>query len=210
VGRNLQDHLASGWIVHTPTAVTMVDAEKPKQLLNYLLRRRGMLTSNVAEAVAMIHTEPGWTGPTSSSSSRRSLPRPRLHRAAGPRLHHRLRAAPAGQCRLAVAGQRRPTVAPTSTRTTWTTRRTCGACSPAASAPGTSWPRRRSAPHVGAPMRPETWPEDDIELEQLLRRYAETLYHPVGTARMGSDDESVVDEQLRVRGVAGLRVADAQ
>ena len=63
VGKNLQDHLSTGWIVHTPTPVTMVDAEKPKQILSYLLRRRGMLTSNVAEAVAMIHTEPGLPGP---------------------------------------------------------------------------------------------------------------------------------------------------
>jgi choline dehydrogenase len=49
-----------------------------------------------------------------------------------------------------------------------------------------------------------------IERAELsLRRYSHTLYHPVGTARMGSDAASVVDPELRVRGVDGLRVADA-
>jgi choline dehydrogenase len=65
------------------------------------------------------------------------------------------------------------------------------------------------APHVGKPMRPERWPETDTETEELVRRFCETLYHPVGTCRMGTDDSSVVDERLRVRGVDGLRVADA-
>ena len=42
-----------------------------------------------------------------------------------------------------------------------------------------------------------------------MTRNAETTYHPVGTCKMGSDPMAVVDEQLRVRGIAGLRVADA-
>jgi choline dehydrogenase-like flavoprotein len=46
-------------------------------------------------------------------------------------------------------------------------------------------------------------------IELSLRRYSHTLYHPVGTARMGLDAASVVDPELRVRGVDGLRVADA-
>ena len=50
---------------------------------------------------------------------------------------------------------------------------------------------------------------DDADLEDDLRRRVELLYHPVGTCRMGTDDDAVVDEQLRVRGVEGLRVADA-
>jgi len=45
--------------------------------------------------------------------------------------------------------------------------------------------------------------------EQLVRSRADTIYHPVGTCRMGADEGAVVDAQLRVHGLAGLRVADA-
>jgi choline dehydrogenase-like flavoprotein len=55
----------------------------------------------------------------------------------------------------------------------------------------------------------EIYPGPGADLEDDLRARIELLYHPVGTCRMGTDDASVVDEQLRVRGVEGLRVADA-
>jgi choline dehydrogenase len=42
-----------------------------------------------------------------------------------------------------------------------------------------------------------------------VRQVGETTYHPVGTCKMGSDALAVVDERLRVRGILGLRVADA-
>ncbi|WP_250662854.1 GMC oxidoreductase, partial [Mycobacterium tuberculosis] len=50
---------------------------------------------------------------------------------------------------------------------------------------------------------------DEATLELALATCSHTLYHPMGTCRMGSDEASVVDPQLRVRGVDGLRVADA-
>jgi choline dehydrogenase-like flavoprotein len=49
----------------------------------------------------------------------------------------------------------------------------------------------------------------DDEIRAAIRAHADTIYHPVGTCRMGSDERAVVDPQLRVRGVAGLRVVDA-
>lgn len=50
---------------------------------------------------------------------------------------------------------------------------------------------------------------DDAALERLIRARADTVYHPVGTARMGSDDAAVCDPRLKVRGVEGLYIADA-
>ncbi len=49
----------------------------------------------------------------------------------------------------------------------------------------------------------------DEDLARAAGDIATTIFHPVGTARMGQDDRAVVDERLRVRGIAGLRVADA-
>ena len=49
----------------------------------------------------------------------------------------------------------------------------------------------------------------DSEIEQFIRNYADTVYHPVGSCRMGSGPMDVVDAQLRVHGLQGLRVVDA-
>ncbi|MNF71997.1 Alcohol dehydrogenase [acceptor] [compost metagenome] len=51
--------------------------------------------------------------------------------------------------------------------------------------------------------------DSDEELIEMLRRRTDSVYHPVGTCRMGSDEGAVVDSQLRVHGIQGLRVVDA-
>jgi choline dehydrogenase-like flavoprotein len=68
-----------------------------------------------------------------------------------------------------------------------------------------------------APFSPyrgrEVFPGEGVlardQIETILRRKAETIYHPVGTCRMGTDSASVVDGALRVRGTEALRVVDA-
>ncbi len=49
----------------------------------------------------------------------------------------------------------------------------------------------------------------DDEISRFIREHADTIYHPVGSCRMGSDSLAVVDAQLKVHGVRGLRVVDA-
>ena len=55
----------------------------------------------------------------------------------------------------------------------------------------------------------EVAPGLGVDLEHYIRNYAETIWHPVGTCKMGRDVMAVVDPQLRVYGVEGLRIADA-
>ena len=50
---------------------------------------------------------------------------------------------------------------------------------------------------------------DDKDIEQAIREDADTVYHPVGTCKMGNDEMSVVDDSLKVYGIDGLRVVDA-
>lgn len=210
VGRNLQDHLAAGWIVHTPTAVTLVDAEKIGQVIKYLALRKGMLSSNVAEAVAMVHTESGLAGPDIE-----------LLFAPVPFLDHGFTTPPGhgftlasillqprsvGEITLTSADPAAaPHIDPAYLTDDDDLRRMVAGIAIARKLLKTP----ALAPHVGAPMRPDHWPVDDADTETFIRAYAETLYHPVGTCRMGADASSVVDQELRVRGVAGLRVADA-
>jgi choline dehydrogenase len=64
-------------------------------------------------------------------------------------------------------------------------------------------------PYRGPELMPGAHIQRDDQIDTFVRKTAETIYHPVGSARMGKDKDSVVDTQLRVYGVEGLRVVDA-
>ena len=63
--------------------------------------------------------------------------------------------------------------------------------------------------YTDRPYQPAQPLRSESEIVSFCRRHATTIFHPVGTCRMGSDADAVVDPELRVRGLRGLRVADA-
>ncbi|MGD0525919.1 MAG: GMC family oxidoreductase N-terminal domain-containing protein [Polyangiaceae bacterium] len=65
------------------------------------------------------------------------------------------------------------------------------------------------APYLRGEATPGPGVKTEAEIRAAIRLYAKTIYHPVGTCKMGVDAASVVDPELRVRGIEGLRVADA-
>ena len=62
---------------------------------------------------------------------------------------------------------------------------------------------------TGKEIAPGSHLQSDAELLEWVRNNAETTYHPVGTCKMGNDPRAVVDPELRVHGMTGLRIADA-
>ncbi|MDT4958099.1 MAG: choline dehydrogenase [Pseudonocardiales bacterium] len=207
VGQNLQDHLSTAVIMYSPDPVTLVDAEKPTELIKFVTRRRGMLTSNVGEAVAFSRSHP-------------SIPVPDLEFifAPVPFIDHGQVEPPGHGITVGVI------LLQPESRGSVTVRSADPSMPPNIDPGYLSEPNDLARlvegvrqcqdlfatsalrPHVSAPMEPAL---DETDLEEFVRSQAETLYHPVGTCRMGTDGESVVDADLRVRGIDGLRVVDA-
>jgi choline dehydrogenase len=212
VGQNLLDHLVTplGFDVDGDS---LFAAEKPKELINYLLRHRGMLTSNVAEAYGFVRSRPDLDLPdlelifAPAPYYDEGLLEPPGHGVVfGPIL-----VAPQsrGQITLRSADPHaKPVIEPRYLSDPGGVDRAAmmeglRICARIADAPALKG-------LLGPIARPRNCTElNEATLELALNNVSHTLYHPLGTCRMGSDESSVVDPQLRVRGVAGLRVADA-
>ena len=69
--------------------------------------------------------------------------------------------------------------------------------------------RRRAALARRGGVERSAAARSDAEIEAFIRQHADTIYHPVGSCRMGPGDMDVVDAQLRVHGLQSLRVVDA-
>jgi choline dehydrogenase-like flavoprotein len=210
VGQNLQDH---PFCVTTfeVTDGSLLDAESPRSLLEYAVRRSGPLSSSIAEAFAFVRTRPG-------------LPAADIQFHFAPAYFvdhgfdsfdgHAITIGPVlvsprsrGELRLRHADPRaKPKI-------------TTGALTDpedmAAMVAGVKIARQIAA---AEPLRSkvvrEIYPgpgvSDDSDIEADVRRRVELIYHPVGTCRIGAlRDGGVVDPELRVHGLEGLRVIDA-
>ncbi|HEY7053763.1 MAG TPA: GMC oxidoreductase, partial [Mycobacterium sp.] len=211
VGKHLIDHLVTplGFDVRRDSLFT---AEKPWQLVKYLLRRRGMLTSNVGEAYGFVRSSPEL-----------ELPDLELIFAPAPFFDEGIGDPYTGHA--VVCG---PILLKPLSRGTISLRSSDPTDKPVIDPKYLSDAKDHAAMMSGLRMTVEIAEAPALKgvlgkiarplgaadtrdemLEEALKSCSHTLYHPVGTCRMGSDPFSVVDPQLRVRGVDGLRVADA-
>jgi choline dehydrogenase len=207
VGANLQDHISTVVIMHCPEPITLVAAEKPAELVKFLTRRRGMLTSNVGEAVAFARSDPSLTVPDLEFIF---APVPFMDHGQTEPPGHGLTIG----CILLQPESRgsvttissdphhAPHIDPAYLSDPRDLERLVNGVEQCQALFGSA----AMAPHVSASMRPAP---DETDTVEFVKRYSETLYHPSGTCRMGADTSSVVDPDLNVRGVEGLRVVDA-
>jgi choline dehydrogenase-like flavoprotein len=210
VGENLHDHPYVVCIWESSAPESLYGADKPKPMLEWILRRSGPLTSTVAEAFAFVRSRPGLPAPdlqfhfapayfadngfeefdghafTSgpvlvSTKSRGNLRLRSSDPLDKPRILTNTLAEPEDMASL-VAGVKLA--------------REIASTGPLAEAAA-----REIYPGPGV--------DDDADIEAFVRQHVDLLYHPVGTCKMGTDDAAVLDPQLRVRGIDGLRVVDA-
>ncbi len=212
VGKNLIDHLV------TPLGFDIVNdslftAEKPLELINYLLRRRGMLTSNVAEAYGFVRSRPELDLPDLELLY---APAPFFEEGLGDPYGHAVVLGPIllkphsrGTIALRSADPAvKPIIDPQYLSDPGGLDRAAMMAGLRMSVDIARAPALRNV--LGKVARPLGARDTGEEtLEEALNTCSHTLYHPVGTCRMGRDDAAVVDSALRVRGVSGLRVADA-
>jgi choline dehydrogenase len=215
VGQNLQDHYQTRIAYRCTKPITVNDimgsyTQMAKVGLQFLLQRTGPLTISAGQVGIFTRTRPELETPDLQfhfivfSADR---PAEGLHKFPGFTQNVcQLRPESRGEIRLASADPAsHPSIHP-NYLSTETDRRTMvdGLKLMRAIAA-----RPAIAGYIASEYLPGATVQTDDELLTYVRNYGGTIYHPCGTAKMGQDTMAVVDDQLRVHGIGGLRVADA-
>jgi choline dehydrogenase len=211
VGLDLRDHLANG-VLAAVDAETLYSAERVRHLLAWLVAGRGPLTSNVAEAAAFVRVHPDVAAPDLELifapvlfEEEGTVPPSRDGVTVAAVL---LQPRSAGQVRLSSADP----LAPPEIDPRYLTDRDghdAGTLREGVRLARRVLAEHPLARHVTEELLPGSDAVDDDALDAHIRARSQTLYHPVGTCRMGTDDDAVVTPDLRLRGVDGLRIVDA-
>lgn len=215
VGEDLQDHLQARFVCRVTKPITLNDAAgsllgRIGLGLNYALRRKGWLTISAGHGGAFFRTDPSLASPDVQihfipfSTERMGE---QLHPFPGLTAHVcQLRPESRGHVRIASADPGTPPAITMNYLSAAKDRRVLVA----------GLKRLREilrapalAPYIAAEVEPGPEAVTDEDLLAHARARASTVYHPVSTCRMGPDTGAVVDERLRLRGMAGIRVADA-
>ncbi|TSD99664.1 FAD-binding protein [Skermania sp. ID1734] len=210
VGSHLMDHPMYLVNYETTAKGTLAGAENPVQLLNYVLRRRGLLTSNIGEAGAFFHTRAGDDAPYMQF-----IAAPGYFWEHGFGKH--AKPAFAIGCSMVGAqstGQVRLRSADPKDKAAVTFNYFAESDDMEAMVTGIERAREVAAAgplaeFLGDEIHPGPKVSIRAGIEEEVRRNVEHTYHPSCTARIGTDSDGVVDPELRVHGVRGLRVADA-
>jgi choline dehydrogenase len=214
VGTNLQDHYAAR-LVYECTLPTLNDVvgSFPKSVaaaLRFAFQRKGFLTMGQSYATGFIRADPAAATPdiqTSISLYSSHSPGDSLHRFSGFTLVARLlRPESRGSVALRSADPLEP---PVIAPNYLTSEKDCAVMLAGLKATRRLVESAAMRPHVKREHDPGPACRSDDDLMDYVRMRGGIAYHPVGTCKMGGDAAAVVDERLRVRGLAGLRVVDA-
>lgn len=213
VGADLQDHVASGMVVGTDGGSLHGADRDPRVLARWAARRSGPATSNLGEAIAFIRTDESEPAPDVELLA---IPAPMLDHGRTRFREHGMTVAAIvltpesrGRIGLRSADPAAPPVVDPGTFTDDAGRDLARMASGLRTVQALLTGTRALGRHVTSRLEPRGPLLDAGEFRAHARAAAQTLYHPVGTCRMGSDADAPVDPELRVRGVDGLRVADA-
>jgi choline dehydrogenase-like flavoprotein len=210
VGENLHDHPYVVCIWESSAPESLYGADKPKPMLEWILRRSGPLTSSVAEAFAFVRTRPG-------------LPAPDIQYHFAPAYFadngfeefdgHAFTFGPVlvstksrGNIRLRSSD---PLDKPRIVTNTLAEPEDMASLVEGVKLAREIASKGPLAQAAAREIYPGAAVADEGDIEAYVRRNVQLLYHPVGTCKMGTDDAAVVDPRLRVRGIGNLRVIDA-